>query len=63
MNSLQLITHECIKGSTTVDKVDIETFVITEGNRTQTAPLDYTQKVSILSAVCFTPQSLVESVA
>ena len=35
MNSFRLVTYECIKDSTTVEKADIKTIVITDGNRTQ----------------------------
>jgi len=33
MNSFRLITYECITHSTTVQKTDIETFVIKDDNR------------------------------
>ena len=35
--SFLLITHECIKDRTNVEKADIDIFVITGGNLTQTA--------------------------
>jgi len=37
MDSLRFVTYDCIKDSTTVENADIETFVITEVKRAQTA--------------------------
>jgi hypothetical protein len=47
MDSFSLITYKCVKDSNTVEKADVETFEITEGNRIQTAL--YNQKLSILN--------------
>ena len=45
------MTYECIKEGTIGEKVDIETFVITECNRKQSA-LDCMSVVSILIVGC-----------
>jgi len=37
MDSFRLMEYECIKGGTIRGKADIDTFVITEANRAQTA--------------------------
>jgi hypothetical protein len=37
MNSFRLVKYGCMQDSIISDKSDIETFVITEGNRTKTA--------------------------
>ena len=45
MNSFPLITYGCIKDNIIVGKADIESFVITEGTRTQTVL--YTVRCSV----------------
>jgi len=60
----QYIIYECLKDSTTREKADIETFVITERNRTQTAL--YNQKLSsfnISSATCYSHFMFVDSIS
>ena len=50
MDSFQWITYECIKDSSVGEKADIETFVITDGNRARTAL--YNQKLSSFNISC-----------